>query len=141
MGAPVVTPGKQRNKAPQRDLIDLQLDLALRGDPIRFLTAFLDLSLRRSKFEVPFDYDTLSFLAWSFGQAALAAVGHDRLRYVCEEQQRRYDKLAREMRAGEHERGEIGMTFLNQVDDWPPPVVTAGALQVLQLAMLGESAA
>lgn len=112
-------------------LTDLEMDLSKRGDPLVFLRAFLHMSRLPMRGQLAFDHNALEWIAKAWGEAAAAAVGHDRLRDACLHEQARYAKLCHDLKQGEFERQDSGFVFLNEPSDWPHPVVIVGAMQVL----------
>jgi hypothetical protein len=115
-------------------LTDLEMDLSKCGDPVVFLRAFLHMSRRRDRGRLAFDHNALEWIAKAWGAAAAAAIGRTRLRDACLHEQARYAKLCHDLKQGEFERQDSGFVFLCHADDWPPPVVIRGAIDVLTYA-------
>jgi hypothetical protein len=107
---------------------------AQHGNPVKFLGAFL--AMRRVKYRklIGWDRETLEWVARVWEQAAIAAVGKERLRDACLHEKARYIHLANMLLQGEVEHQSTGMVMFDRADDWPPVPVVRAAMKALEQA-------
>jgi len=105
-------------------------------DPIAYLRA-LRRMVRRQPHEraaVAFDHTDLEFCAAAWEAAAIAA-GHNGMRRLFFEQCLLYRRLEKQLKDGEHERGEAGIMTMED-HDWPHTTLINAAIAALEHAQI-----
>lgn len=103
-------------------------------DPVAYLRALRRMVRRprHMRAAIGFDHTDLEFCAAAWNAAAIAA-GHNGMRNLFLDQKTMYERLTKQLKDGEHERGEAGVMLMED-GDWPHATLIDAAITALEHA-------